>query len=184
MAKLKLQIKSVLGNLVFEYEKEDNTIKDTLLEAIKSGANLSGAYLSGAYLSGANLSGAYLSGANLSGANADESTSIFFSQCPDGEFIGWKKVRNNKIVKLLITEDAKRSSATTLKCRCSKAIVLDIQEIDGSKSESLIVRSKHDEFFTYEIGKEVSVDNYDENRWNECSAGIHFFISREMAVLY
>ncbi|MCE5225751.1 MAG: DUF5758 domain-containing protein [Porphyromonadaceae bacterium] len=30
----------------------------------------------------------------------------------------------------------------------------------------------------------VKVDDFDENRWNECSSGIHFFIAREMAVQY
>ena len=55
--KIKLQIKNKFtGSLIFEYEKEDNTIKETLLEAKKSGANLSGANLSRADLSGAYLS--------------------------------------------------------------------------------------------------------------------------------
>jgi hypothetical protein len=80
---IKIQIKSVFGSALFEYEKENNTIKETVIQAVKSGAylsgadlsganlsraDLSGAYLSGAYLSRADLSGADLSGANLSGA--------------------------------------------------------------------------------------------------------------------
>ena len=69
--KTKIQIKSILGNLLFEFEKEDNTIMGTLIEAVNSGAYLSGADLSGANLSGAYLSGAYLSGANLSRAEID-----------------------------------------------------------------------------------------------------------------
>ena len=32
--------------------------------------------------------------------------------------------------------------------------------------------------------KIVEVEGYDENRWNECSAGIHFFITRDEAVMY
>lgn len=36
----------------------------------------------------------------------------------------------------------------------------------------------------YEVGKTVSVDDFDENRWHECSTGIHFFITREEAVRY
>ena len=76
---LKIQIKSIYGSVLFEYEKENNTLRDTVIKAVKSGAYLSGANLSGANLSGANLSvadlsgadlsGAYLSGAYLSGAN-------------------------------------------------------------------------------------------------------------------
>ena len=67
--KTKIEIKSVFGDLIFEFEKENNTIKDTLLEAIERGANLRGADLRGANLRGANLYGADLRGANLRGAN-------------------------------------------------------------------------------------------------------------------
>ena len=56
--KIKLQIKNRFsGSLIFEYESENNTIKKTVLEAIKAGANLRGADLSGAYLSEADLRG-------------------------------------------------------------------------------------------------------------------------------
>ena len=46
--KTKIEIKSIFGDLIFEFEKENNTIKDTLVEAIKNGANLYGANLYGA----------------------------------------------------------------------------------------------------------------------------------------
>ena len=48
--KTKIEIKSILGSILFEYEKENNSIKDTLIEAIKGGAYLRGAYLRGADL--------------------------------------------------------------------------------------------------------------------------------------
>ena len=67
--KTKLQIKSIFGRLLFEYECEDNTVLKTLYAANLSGANLRDANLSYANLSGANLSGANLSGANLRDAN-------------------------------------------------------------------------------------------------------------------
>lgn len=159
-----------------------------------SGANLIGAYLRRAYLRGANLSGADLSGANLSvadlsGANlsrADLSGAkgmYYPLRCPDtGSFVGWKKA-GRKIVKLLITNDAKRSSSTGNKCRCNKAFVLEIQSVDG-KETFRSVASDFDESFLYEVGKTVEVDNFDENRWEECAPGIHFFITREEAVNY
>ena len=207
--KTKIEIKSIFGNLLFEFEKGNNTVKDTLLESIKIGANLSYADLRGADLSGANLRGANLSsadlrganlsyadlsyadlsganlrGANLSGANYNELSSFLLSQCPsEGSFIGWKKA-NGFIIKLLITENAKRSSATSLKCRCSEAKVLDIQNIDGSISDIKEICSDYDNSFIYKLGELISVTNFDENRWNECSTGIHFFISREIAVKY
>ncbi len=68
---VKVEIKSIFGKVLFEYSKENNTIKDTLIEAIKRGANLEGAYLGGANLRGANLEGANLRGANLRGANLE-----------------------------------------------------------------------------------------------------------------
>ena len=46
--KTKVEIKSTYGSLLFEFEKENNTVKDTVIEAAKSGANLTGAYLTGA----------------------------------------------------------------------------------------------------------------------------------------
>ena len=68
--KTKIEIKNRwTGDVLFEYTTENNTIKDTLLEAVKNKANLSGANLRGANLRGAYLSGAYLSGADLSGAD-------------------------------------------------------------------------------------------------------------------
>ena len=67
--KTKIQIKSVFGKLLFEYEKENNTIKDTLIQANLYGANLREADLRGAYLCGADLREADLRGANLCGAD-------------------------------------------------------------------------------------------------------------------
>ena len=103
--------------------------------------------------------------------------------CPEeGSFIGYKKV-GKYIVKLLIMEDSKRNSATTLKCRCDKAKVLDIEKIDtGEKIES--TPSDYDINFIYKVGEIVKVDNFDENRWNECSTGIHFFMNKQNAIKY
>ena len=149
-----------------------------LSNANLSNANLSGADLSDANLRYANLSNANLSGADLRGVKANELTTGFWT-CPpeEGSFIGWKKCRENVIVKLLIPEDAKRSSATTRKCRCDKALVLDVFGADKGVSQQ-------DSTFIYRKGETVAVGNFDENRWNECSTGIHFFITREEAECY
>ena len=160
-----------------------------LRSAYLSGADLRSAYLSGADLrsadlSGANLRSAYLRSADLSGADYNENTAFYALQCPEtGSFIGWKKA-NGLIVKLEITEDAMRSSATTRKCRCSKAKVLAIENVDGTPSEFTTVQSNYDRFFTYTIGEIVEVDNFNTNRWDECAPGIHFFITRDEAVNY
>ena len=144
------------------------------MRADLSGANLYGASLSGADLSGANLSGANLYEADLSEAKGNEVIPI---ACPDtGSFIGWKRVPGGFIVKLEIPEDAKRSSATTRKCRASKAKVLEIQNQDGSVSSAKEVKSERGGI--YRVGEEILPDKWDDNRWKECSYGIHFFVTR------
>ena len=149
-------------------------------------ANLRGANLYGAILCGADLRDASLRGANLYGADLRDAKNVPYIpySCPDfGIFIGFKKA-NNHIVVLEIPEDAKRLSATGRKCRCNKAKVLEIQNIDGTASGLTEIKSDYDSYFIYRIGEIVSVDDFDEDRWNECSTGIHFFINRQEAVNY
>jgi uncharacterized protein YjbI with pentapeptide repeats len=66
---MKVQILSVYGDVLFEYERDNNTIKDTLIQAIKQGADLRSADLRSAYLSDANLYGADLRSADLRSAD-------------------------------------------------------------------------------------------------------------------
>ena len=157
-----------------------NLIGADLIRADLIGADLSGADLIGADLSGANLSDADLIRANLIGAKG------ITMACPsDGAFIGWKKAITDNgiaIVKLQITEDAKRSSATGRKCRCDKAQVLAIFDEYGKEIET--AHSDRDSGFVYKTGEIVVPDSFDENRWEECSNGIHFFITRTEAEEY
>lgn len=257
--KIKIDIKSIFGDVLFSFEKDDNTIKDTLVEAYLilpnlRGADLRCADLRGAYLRGADLRGANLSDANLKGvdlSDADLSDADFVgsnlryadlrgadlrcadlseadlrgadlkeanlreanlrgadlkeanlkgadlsdiyysvytyflaSQCPtEGSFIGWKRV-DKYIIKLKICEDANRSSSTSIICRCSKAEVLEIQNIDGSIADITEICSSHDKTFIYKVGETVEVKDFDKCRWNKFSNGIYFFIDRDMAVAY
>ena len=179
--KTKIELKRINGEIIFSHECEDNSVAKTIDALRTSGAKLD---LSGANLRYADLSGANLSDADLSNINVSITTTFLLPQCPaEGSFVAWKKA-SNMIVKLLVAEDARRSSATTLKCRCSKAKVLAIENIDGSGSELKEVASSYDEKFIYRVGETVEVEDFDDNRWNECSSGIHFFIAREMAVKY
>lgn len=116
--------------------------------------------------------------------------------CPShGSFIGWKIVmykdspetgkKSYALVKLEIPEDAKRSSASTFsrKCRCSKAKVLEIVDVDTQEPLTRVTGKK----FTpteYIVGEMVYPDSFDDNRWNECSNGIHFFINKGDALNY
>ena len=154
------------------------------------GANLRNANLRNADLRNANLHGAELRNANLHGArNVDKvvwdmNTAFYPLQCPEaGAFIGYKKAAG-KIIMLEICADAKRSSSTTRKCRCSKAKVLSITNPDGSESGLTKVASNYDKDFIYRVGEIAEAPDFNENRWHECAAGIHFFITREEAVKY
>ena len=196
------------GSVVFEYTKEGNTITETVLEAIRCGADLCDANLFDAYLCDADLRDADLRGANLYGADLRDANlcdanlcdaNLYgadlrgtdlrdakgcYLSCPtEGSFIGWKKASGH-IVKLRIPEDARRSSATGHKCRCDKAYVMEIQNMDGTKATEDTVRSDHDKNFVYTVGATVEVPDFDDNRWSECAPGIHFFIDRRAAVEY
>lgn len=157
----------------------DVDLKDVDLSHV----DLSHADLSYADLRDADLSYTDLRGTNLNKISYNHRTSFFALVCPEeGSFIGYKKA-DDKIVKLLITEDSKRSSATTRKCRCSKAKVLSITNIENTEEFSEAT-SDFNNNFTYKVGEIVEVKDFDDDRWNECSTGIHFFITRDEAVIY
>jgi len=148
----------------------------SLQGAYLQGADLRGAYLQGADLQGADLRGAYLQGAKLDSIIVNYETAGYFMVCPaKGKFIGWKKVEG-KILKLLIPSNAKRSSATTRKCRA------EIVEVIGGIGPCEILRTgvKGNEA-KYEIGRTIHCHEWDPDRWAECSGGIHFFLTRQEA---
>lgn len=124
--------------------------------------------------------------------------------CPEeGEFIGYKIASSeqrcsiipslvvpydnqgpaNVLVTLKIPADARRSSSGGRKCRCDKAKVIGLEFFGGHEGEN-VAYSKFDARFEYRVGEEISVPFFDENRWNECSTGIHFFINRKEALQY
>jgi hypothetical protein len=84
---------------------------------------------------------------------------------------------------LQIPEDARRSSATTRKCRCDKALVLDITSLDGKEHFDEVTSTNYNETI-YKVGEMVYPDSFDENRWSECSHGIHFFVNKQDAINY
>ena len=154
-----------------------------LCDADLRDANLRDADLRGANLCDADLRGANLYGADLRGTDLRGAKGCYLSCPTEGSFIGWKKASGH-IVKLRIPEDARRSSATGHKCRCDKAYVMEIQNMDGTKATEDTVRSDHDKNFVYTVGATVEVPDFDDNRWSECAPGIHFFIDRRAAVEY
>ena len=149
-------------------------------------ANLKDANLKGAILEGADLNEADIDRANFDAAHLDGAQNIPYIPlaCPsEGAFTAWKKVNNEYLVKIQIPEDARRSSATTRKCRCDKALVLDITSLDGNEHYDEVTNTNYNKTI-YKVGEMVYPDSFDENRWNECSNGIHFFINKEEAINY
>ena len=173
------------------------------------GANLRGADLRGADLRGADLRGADLRDADLRGADlrdadlcgadlrdADlcgaKNMPFIPLACPShGEFIGWKKARyglgKTCIVKLGIPNDAKRSSATTTKCRCDKAVVLAAYDLYSGEeiNKETSIFSIYDDSFIYKVGDTIRpTEPFNDDRFMECASGIHFFIDRIEAERY
>ena len=137
-------------------------------------ANLCGADLCEANLREANLREADLCEAKNISATANAETSIV----PEtGAFEGWKKCEGNVIVRVLIPATAKRSNATSRKCR---AEFVEVLEVIGAE-EGI---SQHDSTVVYRQGKTVKCHEWEEDRWVECGGGIHFFITRAEAEAY
>ena len=119
--------------------------------------------------------------------NKEEGISIVSSNlgiltiCSEGDIIGYKKAQGY-IVKLKIPENVKRSSGAGRECRCAAAQVISITYPNGTDSGLQSVVSDYDENFIYTIGQTVEVENFDDNRWNTCSNGIHYYITREEAL--
>jgi len=134
-------------------------------------ANLRRTNLRDADLRGADLRNTCLLGANLQNVKIDYGTAGVHP-APEGKLRAWKKI-DAWIIELIIPEAARRSCATTRKCRAEYAKVISI---GGKKKGKFAHRG-----CVYECGKVVYPDSFDDDRWNECSHGIHFFLSREEA---
>ena len=171
------------ANLEWSHLEGANLTRANMKFANLERANLGHADLTFADLKDANLKLADLTGVNLT--NVKNLPDISMSCPATGSFIGWKRADNNFIVKLEIPEDAKRSSAIgSRKCRCNKATVLAIENKDGTSADVTEVCSDYDSDFIYKVGETVEEKMFDENRFRECSTGIHFFMTREEAVKY
>ena len=148
-----------------------NLARANLAGANLARANLAGAKLADANLADANLADTNLAGANLAGAKNSDLAIANTRILPDGDLIGWKKCNEGVIVKLRIPADAKRSHAFGRKCR---AEFVDVIEVIGAE----VGISKYDGKTQYIAGQRVRPDSFCENWQDECSNGIHFYITR------
>ena len=153
-----------------------NLCSANLCSADLRSANLYGADLRSADLIDANLSGADLRSANLSGAeNIDLLTCANLLIVPDGDIIGWKRCKYGVIVKLCIPAEARRSNATSRKCRAEYVKVLEI--FNGTEG----ITDTHGPKTVYRTNETVYCNKWDTDRFRECSGGIHFYITRTEA---
>lgn len=142
-------------------------------------ADLRGANLYGADLYGANLCNANLCGANLRRANLDQKEQIRKGFIVQRKLTGWKKCRNNILVKLEIPKRAVVFSINNDKCRTNIAKVVKIVGGDGK-----VAVSTHDVNFIYKLGKTIVINDFDCMYNFECSTGIHFFRTMKEAKNY
>ena len=155
-----------------------------------SSADLRSANLRSANLSFADLSSANLSFANLSFAKLEDFTFVDYMVIPEeGDFTAYKALRyglhKNKwaIATLRIPTDAERVTAiSSRKSRASRALVVSVVGLDGEAIDSDTFYGSHQKDFEYRVGREVIADSFDASPLNECSNGIHFFITKKEAI--
>lgn len=182
------ELKTILKKHMMWLNGEDGGERADLSGSDLSGSNMSGSDLRWSKMRGSDMSGSDMSRSDMSGSDLRGNKGLEYAKnlfypiaCPEkGEYTAFKKA-DEKIVELRIPADAKRLSATGRKCRASKAVVVSITELDGTPAGNE-VRSDYDSSFVYCVGETVEVQNFDENRWNECAPGIHHYITREEAV--
>lgn len=177
----------VRGNLSYANFRDASFVDACLADSVLTNADFECANLSWADLRNCNLCHANFRYCNLWNANLVGAKDVSYIplRCPsDGAFIGWKRVKD-VLIKLEIPADAKRSSATTRKCRCEKAKVLGFYDSLGLNELNIteLVNNRYEKC-RYIKGEMVYPDYFDDNRWDECSHGIHFFINKQDAINY
>lgn len=117
----------------------------------------------------------------------------------NGEFVGYKILSEDadknyfdlsldlgnraRIAKLRIPADAKRVIFKDSKCRCDRAIVIDIKDRYGNAVD-VGYSPVSLQTLSYQPGEEVIADGFDENPTVECGHGIHFFLTEAEAWKY
>ena len=124
----------------------------------------------------ANMIGVDMIGANMKGADMRGVDRLKKGIKLSEPIIGWKKCKNNVLVKLEIPRGAIVFSINNKKCRTDKAKVLEIIGADRAYSNY--------KFFSYYVGDIIEIFNFNCEYNVECAEGIHFFRTREEAENY
>ena len=151
-----------------------------LSRANLSGANLRSAYLSRADLSRADLRSANLRSANLRSANLNEIKNMpIFQIVPElGPFYAFKKLREGVIATLYVPRSAGRVNSTGRKCRVEKAKVIALTK---GATEAY---DNHSGKLLYKLECWVKPDSFNSDIREECTNGIHCFITKKEAEDY
>lgn len=164
------------------------------------GADLSYACLHSSNLTRADLTGASLFETDLQRCSLRGAIGVPFipQHIPDcGSFIAWKRLARSRettgnaleyadsvIAKLLIPEDAARLNCLDGECRASKAVVLDIQTLDGESIPNGEGWSMRDRKTRYHVGETIEVENFCDDIFQNHVPGIFFYLDRRKAVGY
>jgi len=95
------------------------------------------------------------------------------------------------LVTLEIPDDAKTNlhrkdivDSTKAKYRCNKAKVLKIEDNEGTEYQEATTLCYSDKKLKYVVGEEVEEKNYNTDIEVVCGEGIHFFLDKEVALLF
>ncbi len=132
------------------------------------------------------FSDAYIAKGNRFSASVMQSPGLR-QICPaTGAFDAWKIVYVERIphlIHLRVPENALRSSATSRRCRCSEAKVISIRNLCTHESVNSVTNISYCPC-VYTVGKIATPDHFNENRWDECSHGIHVLLTEREAIAY
>ena len=101
--------------------------------------------------------------------------------CPEeGAFIAWKKCQDNRIVKLMVPENALRTGGDRFSCRASEVEILDIYSENNNCAEAV----SFEDDYTFRRGETIKDKQVFDSSLLHDGAGIHFFLSRAEAENY
>ena len=189
---MNIQIKNRYDGTIIFTSEESVTLGEAVKAALEAKINLRSADLRSADLRSADLRSADLRYVDLSYANRSSAdlryanlsfadlhkikNADFQIKCrqivpQEGDFIGFKKLRDGVICKLKILGGARRVGGVFgRKCRAEFALVL---EGEGT--------STRNPSFVYKVGEIVTARPAYEDSQTECAPGIHFYLTREEA---
>jgi len=119
-------------------------------------------------------SGALLPGNLKSGLNDQDTLRVLVTLEIPVDDINFKSNLNRKDI----------VDAIKAKYRCNKVKVLKIEDNEGTEYQEATTLSYQDRKLKYVVGEEVEEKNYNTDNEVVCGEGIHFFLDKEVALLF